>query len=89
VQQQLILETIMKGEGKVEIDVEGLKKEAVKVSSRVKDVKDEQNFDVVEEELFKKFAKQPPQPAAPQQQAAPAQPAPPQAKQEESAHAKS
>jgi hypothetical protein len=28
----------------------------------VKDVKDEQNFDVVEEELFKKFAKQPPAP---------------------------
>jgi hypothetical protein len=25
VQQQLVLETIMKGEGKVEIDVEGLK----------------------------------------------------------------
>jgi F-type H+-transporting ATPase subunit alpha len=76
VQQQLILETIMKGEGKLEIDVEGLKVAAVEASSRVKDVKDEQNFDVVEDELFKKFAKQPPAPAT-AKSAAPTPAAPP------------
>jgi F-type H+-transporting ATPase subunit alpha len=90
VQQQLILETIMKGEGKVLLDVEALKEDAVKVSERVKDVKDEQNFDLVEEELFKKFAKQP----APAQVGKPAPQAPPPqapapAKQEEKTHAKS
>lgn len=92
VQQQLILETIMKGEGKVEIDVEGLKKEAVQASSKVKDVKDEQNFDLTEDELFKKYAKQPPVPAqtesaqqAPAASPAPAPAAPP--KQEEKTHA--
>jgi F-type H+-transporting ATPase subunit alpha len=63
VQQQLVLETIMKGEGKVEIDIEGLKTAAVEASPKVKDVKDEQNFDIVEEELYKTFAKQPPPPA--------------------------
>jgi F0F1-type ATP synthase alpha subunit len=87
VQQQLILEIIMRGEGKIEIDVEGLKKEVITVSSRVKDVKDEQNFDIIEEELFKKHAKQPPQPAP--QPTAPATPPPPANKKEEKAHAKS
>jgi F-type H+-transporting ATPase subunit alpha len=92
VQQQLILETIMKGEGKVEIDVEGLKREVLQAGSKVKDVKDEQNFDLVEEELFKKFAKQPPAPAQPaptQQAPAPAAPAPAAPAKKEEAHAKS
>jgi F0F1-type ATP synthase alpha subunit len=74
VQQQLVLETIMKGEGKVEIDVEGLKLAAVEASPRVKDVKDEQNFDIIEEELFKKFAKQPPPPEPDKPAAPPATP---------------
>jgi F-type H+-transporting ATPase subunit alpha len=77
VQQQLVLETIMKGEGKVEIDVEGLKVAAVEASPRVKDVKDEQNFDIVEEELFKKFAKQPPAPEPVNPVAPPSAAAPP------------
>jgi F-type H+-transporting ATPase subunit alpha len=77
VQQQLVLETIMKGEGKVEIDVEGLKVAAVEASSRVKDVKDEQNFDIVEEELFKKFAKQPPPPEPEKPATPPADATPP------------
>jgi F0F1-type ATP synthase alpha subunit len=33
VEQQLVLETIMKGEGKVEMDVEGLKKEVRSVAA--------------------------------------------------------
>jgi F-type H+-transporting ATPase subunit alpha len=72
VEQQLVLETIMKGEGKVGMNVEELKKEVRNAAGRVKDVKDEQNFDIVEEELFKKFAVKPatveppkPAPAAP------------------------
>jgi F0F1-type ATP synthase alpha subunit len=77
VQQQLVLETIMKGEGKVEIDVENLKLAAVEASPRVKDVKDEQNFDIVEEELFKKFAKQPPAPVLEKSAAPPPSAAPP------------
>jgi F-type H+-transporting ATPase subunit alpha len=77
VQQQLVLETIMKGEGKMEIDVEGLKKASVELSSRVKDVKDEQNFDAVEEELFKQFAKQPAPPVLDKPAAAPPAAAPP------------
>jgi F-type H+-transporting ATPase subunit alpha len=91
VQQQLVLETIMKGEGKVEIDVEGLKTAAVEQGSKVKDVKDEQNFDLVEEELYKKFAKQPPVPEPPKP-AAPAAPAAPvndKDNKKEKAHAKS
>lgn len=94
VQQQLILETLLKGEGKVEVDVEGLKKEVPQVSSRVKDVKDEQAFDAVEEELFKKFAKQPPPPVPAAAQASPPAQAPAPAvdkavDKKEKAHAKS
>jgi F-type H+-transporting ATPase subunit alpha len=90
VQQQLILETIMKGAGQVEIDVEEMKKTVPEISPRVKDVKDEQNFDIVEEELFKKFSKQLPSAEAPK----PAAPAPPAAapsknKDKEKSHAKS
>jgi F-type H+-transporting ATPase subunit alpha len=95
VQQQLILETIMKGGGSVEIDVDGLKLEVPKVSSQVKDVKDEQAFDKVEEELFKKYAKKIQPPA---DEKAPVQaPAPPDGKKDskpeqgekEKVHAKS
>jgi F-type H+-transporting ATPase subunit alpha len=92
VQQQLILETIMKGEGKAEIDVEGLKTAAIEAGSKVKDVKDEQNFDLVEDELFKRFAKQPSapepkKPAVPPPAAAP--PANEKDKKKEKANAKS
>jgi F-type H+-transporting ATPase subunit alpha len=99
VEQQLILETIMKGEGKVEIDIEALKKEIPGLSSQVKDVKDEQAFDRLEDELLKKYGKQPapvalpgapakppapPAPQAPIKQEAPAKPQP-----KEEVHAKS
>jgi F-type H+-transporting ATPase subunit alpha len=80
VEQQLILETIMKGEGKVEIDIEALKKEIPSLSSQVKDVKDEQAFDRLEDELLKKYSKQPavaPLPGAPAQPQTPPAPQPP------------
>lgn len=63
-EQQLILETILMGEGKTEVDVEGLK-ESVKADG-VK-VKEEQDFDKVEAELFKKHAKQPVEKVGPNQ----------------------
>jgi F-type H+-transporting ATPase subunit alpha len=94
VEQQLVLETIMRGEGKVQMDIESMKKEVRTAASKVKDVKDEQNFDIVEEELFKKFAKQPPPPAPEKPAAVPpvaasAQPADDKDAKKEKAHAKS
>jgi F-type H+/Na+-transporting ATPase subunit alpha len=59
VQQQIMLEIVMKGEGKVEIDIEAIKKEIVEISKQVKDVKDEGAFDKVEDELLKKYSKAP------------------------------
>lgn len=56
VQQQLILETIVLGGGQVDIDIEGLKKSAHEVESKVKDEKD---FDKYEAELLKKHSVKP------------------------------
>lgn len=53
VEQQLILETVLKGEGKVEIDVPALKESASKMSSQIKEEKD---FDTIVAELFKKHS---------------------------------
>lgn len=86
VEQQLMLETIMKTEGKIKIDVDAMKKIIQDAGKQVKDVNDEPAFDKVEGELFDKFAEKPPARPAPQN--LPAQPAP-QAKKEEKAHAKS
>lgn len=88
VEQQLMLETVMRGEGKVSIDVEAMKKSISEAAKQIKDVKDEEGFDKVETELFNKFAKQPPQPAA-QQSVPQTQPTPPAATQQEKANAKS
>lgn len=96
-EQQLMLETVMKTEGKVDIDIEAMKKEIREVAKQIKDVKDEEGFDRVETELFNKYAKKPPQAVpntqpAQQQPAAvnpPAQAAQPAAKQEDKVHAKS
>lgn len=85
VEQQLILETIMHGEGKSEIDVEGMKKVIREVSPNVKDVKDEQGFDRVEAELFSRYSKKQPSPEAQPQQQSPAVPN----KKEEATNAKS
>lgn len=56
-QQQLMLETILLGEGKAEIDTAGLKEAVKKVTSHIKEDKD---FDHLEAELLKKHAKKPP-----------------------------
>jgi len=53
VEQQLILETILLGKGKVEIDVEALKAAAQKAST---EIKGEEDFDRVEAELLKKYS---------------------------------
>ena len=55
VEQQLILETIILGKGKMEIDVKALKAEAQKLAPQVKDEKD---FDAMEEMLLKKYGKE-------------------------------
>lgn len=54
-QQQLMLETVLLGEGATDIDIPGLK-EAVKKIGKVKDEKD---FDRLEAELLKKYARKP------------------------------
>ena len=53
VEQQLILETIIKGEGKFEMDVKSLKESAAQAALQVKEEKD---FDRLEDELFKKHS---------------------------------
>jgi F-type H+-transporting ATPase subunit alpha len=60
VTQQLLLETIILGGGKVEIDVANLKKSATEAS---KQVKDEPDFDRLEAELLQKHSIQPKEPA--------------------------
>lgn len=56
IQQQLVLETVMKGAGKVELDIKGLKQTSAEAAKQVKDVNDEAGFDKVEAELFQKFS---------------------------------
>jgi F-type H+/Na+-transporting ATPase subunit alpha len=87
VEQQLMLETIMRTEGKIDIDIDGMKKEIREVAKQVKDVKDEAGFDKVEAQLFSKYAKQQSTPAPTNLPTVPAPASP--AKPEEKAHAKS
>ncbi|GAC1502265.1 MAG: F0F1 ATP synthase subunit alpha [Candidatus Saccharimonadales bacterium] len=56
VEQQLMLETILLNNGIGEIDVDALKQAVQEVFTKVKDEKD---FDQLETELLKKYAKQP------------------------------
>jgi F-type H+-transporting ATPase subunit alpha len=51
-QQQLLLETILLGEGKVEMRVGDLKQEIMKIGRAIKD---EKEFDKLEDQLYKKF----------------------------------
>ncbi len=51
VAQQLMLETVILGGGEIEIDIDGLKEDATKLASQVKDEKD---FDRLEADLLKK-----------------------------------
>jgi F-type H+-transporting ATPase subunit alpha len=69
--QQLMLETVIVGEGKVDIDIPALKESAKQVADQVKDEKD---FDRVEAELFKQHSKAVAAPAKPGE-AKPAAPA--------------
>jgi F-type H+/Na+-transporting ATPase subunit alpha len=86
VEQQLVLETILLGAGKTEIDIDGLKKSVKAVASQVKDDKD---FDRLEAELYKKHARQKVEPAAPASPPAstPAASVQPPPKKEEKSHA--
>ncbi len=88
VEQQLILETIILGGGKMNIDVAGLKIEAHTVADQIKDEKD---FDAHEEALLKKFGTpiEPPKKPGEKKDEAAAAPAPQAAKPEEATHAKS
>lgn len=56
-EQQLMLETVMAGEGKVDIDIAALKAAVKDIAPKVKD---ESEFDKIETDLLKKFSKQPP-----------------------------
>jgi F-type H+-transporting ATPase subunit alpha len=86
VEQQLILETILLGEGLAEVDIAGLKQSAKEFSSKVKDEKD---FDHIESALLKKHSKQPqPAPNAATDEQPPSNETPEQpAKQEEKTNA--
>lgn len=61
VAQQLILETILLGEGAFEIDIPALKEAVKQLSAKVKDEKD---FDHIEADLLKKYGKKPADTAA-------------------------
>jgi F-type H+/Na+-transporting ATPase subunit alpha len=54
--QQLMLETVILGGGKIDIDVAGLKKD---VKENHYEIKDEKQFDAIEAELLKKYTIQP------------------------------
>ena len=53
-EQQLMLETILLGEGKLEIDVPAVKKAVKEVAPQAKEEKD---YDAIEKELLKRFSK--------------------------------
>lgn len=71
VEQQLMLEVVLLGGGTSDIDIAGLKEAAKKIKPEPKDDKD---YDRIEAELLKKFAKQPPAPSLTE---GPPNPAPP------------
>jgi F-type H+-transporting ATPase subunit alpha len=83
-EQQLLLETILMGEGKAEINVEALKESVKKVGSQAKE---EADFDRLEAELFKQHSVQP-KPLVPAKAAAPVPP-PTDPKKQGKSHAKS
>lgn len=56
IEQMLMLETVMKSGGELDIDVAGLKKSVKEVSHKVKGVTDEATFDTLEAELLKKHS---------------------------------
>jgi len=76
VTQQLMLETVILGAGKVELDIPGLKRAAKDASSQVKE---EADYDRLETELLAKFSAKPKEPevAPPATPGAPDIPTPP------------
>jgi F-type H+/Na+-transporting ATPase subunit alpha len=70
-EQQLMLETIILGGGKVEMDVKAIKEAA---KEHAPEVKEEADFDRIEAEMLAKFTIQPP---APEPEKKPDQPTPP------------
>lgn len=56
VEQQLLMETLFLGKGEVEFDIAGLKEEVKKVAPTIQN---EEDYDVREAELLKKFSKRP------------------------------
>jgi F-type H+-transporting ATPase subunit alpha len=88
-EQQLLLETILLGEGKVEIKVEELKEAVKKVGAQAKE---EADFDRLEAELFKQYSVKAPVPVAATPPAAAASTVAPESKhdkKESKDHAKS
>jgi F-type H+-transporting ATPase subunit alpha len=71
VEQELMLETVLMGQGRGEIDVDGLKKSVKEAAAQVKQ---DDDYKRLEAELYKKHAIQPA--VAKAAEAAPAQPAP-------------
>lgn len=58
IEQMLLLETVMKSGGEVELDIAGIKQTVREKAKQIKDVKDEAGFDKLEAELLKKHAAQ-------------------------------
>lgn len=56
IEQQLMMETLFLGKGELEIDIEGLKEAVKKIAPSIQK---EEDYDTVEAELLKKFAKRP------------------------------
>jgi F-type H+-transporting ATPase subunit alpha len=57
--QQLMLETVIMGGGKVQIDIAGLKASAKEASKQIKDIKEDTDFDRIEPELLAKHTIKP------------------------------
>ena len=62
VEQQLILETIMLGEGKNNLDIQGIKKSSKEIGAQAKE---EADYDRLEKDLLKHYSPAPPPPPPP------------------------
>ena len=58
-EQQLIMETILSSDGETQIDVVGLKEAAKDAAKKIKDEKDDAQYEKLETELLKKFSATP------------------------------
>jgi F-type H+-transporting ATPase subunit alpha len=85
-QQELMLETVLHGEGKSVIDIANLKESA---KSHTGEIKDDKEFDPLVDELYKKYSTQIAAQSAPKPEATVSLPQAPPTKDQEKAHAKS